>query len=55
MGEGAHPTSNDAEHGVDEQTEGRDAQQDVIQVRLLLRTELQRLHPAKRLGTGGRA
>lgn len=55
MGEGAHPAGDHTEHGVHEQSESRHTQQDVVQVRLLLRTELQRLHPAKRLGTGGRA
>lgn len=38
-------TSNDAEHGVGEQAKGRDAQQDVVQVGLLLAAEFQVLYP----------
>lgn len=55
VSEHAHSAGDDAEDGVDEETEGRHAQQDVVQVRLLLSTELQRLHPVDRISKGGGA
>lgn len=54
MSEGSHSTSDDTEHGVQEEAKCRDTEQDVVQVRLFFGAELQRLHPAERLGTGGR-
>lgn len=55
MSEGSHSTGDDAEHGVHEEAKRRHTQQDVVQVRLFLGAELQRLNPAERLGTGGRS
>lgn len=52
MREGTHTTSDDAEYGVDKQAKCGDAQQDIIQVRLFFRAELERSHPAKRFGIG---
>lgn len=47
-------TGDNAEHGVGEQAEGRDAQQDVVQIGLLLAAELQVLDPFVGLKKGGR-
>lgn len=44
MGEGRQGAGDHAEYGVDEETEGGDAQQDVIQIALLLGLELETLH-----------
>lgn len=53
MSEGTHSTSDDAEYGVDKQAKCGDAQQNIVQVRLFFRAELERSHPAKRFGVGG--
>lgn len=36
-----HAAGDDTKHGIDEESEGRDAEQDVIEVRLVFGTELQ--------------
>lgn len=53
MSVGTHSTSDDAEYGVDKQAKCGDAQQNVVQVGLFFRPELERSYPAKRFGIGG--